>query len=190
MRLMKLDRLVATDVDCRPRKISANVNSRYRREYAGAADADPLQQIDGLVLWTIGQLRTLPIFLLGDWQCSDSVGILTGFLKPSMPRLKWLKLRIWTALSWIATATTSLGDGLADVSNFRLGCFQLTSPPSLLCFGVTGNYGSVIQPEKAFDGRGCYVGSGARYSGLRRQLLGLAWVDDEMRGGNIKWILG
>jgi hypothetical protein len=157
------------------------MNHNSRRGYAGAADADALQVIDGLVLWTIGRLRTLPIFHYGYWLCSDFGATLTGFLKPSTPRLNLLRLKTRTVRFSMMWATFLFDVGAVGASNTRSALFQRMNPPSLLCFDVAVSDESAIQPEKALHGRGCYVGNGAVDSGALRQLLGVTRVDDKMR---------
>lgn len=154
------------------------MNNSNRHGYAGAADADPLQGMDALVLCTACHHHTLPMFHYGYWQCSDLEAFRTSFLKPSTPRLKLLKLRIWISLSLIATETVSLDVGMVEGSNFRLACFLRLNPPSLRCSEATGSQERVIQPEKEFYGLGCYVGSGTGLSGVLRQILAARWLID------------
>ena len=181
---MKLDCLAATDVDCRPRKISANVNSRYRRGYAGSADADPLQGIDAEVLWTACRRHILPVFHYGYWPCSDFGVMLPGYLKPSTPRLNSLRFMTRTVLFSMMLGTFLFDVGAADASNTRSALFQRLSPPSLLCFDVAVSDERAIQPEKGLFGMGCYVGNGAELTGALRQLLAVCGAIDLVRWGN------
>ena len=160
------------------------MNHNCRRGYAGAADADPSEWTDRLVLCTAGHHHTLPIFHYGYWRCSDFGATLTIFLKPSTPRLNSLRFKTRTARFSMMWATFLFDVGAVGASNTRLGFFQRLSPPSLLCFDVAVSNESAIQPEKAFDGRGCYVGNGADHSGVLRQLLAACGAIDLVRWGN------
>jgi hypothetical protein len=169
--------------------ISTNVIRKYRRGYAAAADGDPLRMMAVLVLQVDDESILCQFPFVGDWLCLGFVATHSGFLKPSMthsnsPRVKTRTVRF--SMMW---ATFLFDVGEADASNTRSEFLPQRTPLSLLYFDVTDSQKRVIQPEKAFDGRGCYVGREARHSGVLRQLLGLVWVDIEMRLGNDLWIL-
>ena len=181
---MKHDFMGATDVGRYGRNHFVKMNHSYRRGYAGAADANPLQGIDWLVLCTVGQPNTLPIFHFGYWLCSDLEATLTAFSKQSTPHSKLLKLRTWMSLSLIATATTLPDVVMVEGSNSRLACFLQLNPPSLLYFDVTDSQKRVIQPEKALYGLGCYVDNGREHSGALRQLLAVCGAIDLVRWGS------
>ncbi len=87
------------------------------------------------------------------------------------------------SLSWIATATTSPDVGMVEGSSFRLVCFLLPNPPSLLCFDAIDSQERVIQPDMALYGKGGCVGNGTEPSGALRQILAVCGAIDLMRLG-------
>jgi hypothetical protein len=75
-------------------------------------------------------------------------------------------------------ATFLFDVGAVGASNTRSEFLPRLSPPSLLCFDEADSQNRVIQPEKAFDGRGCYVGNGADHTGVLRQFLAVCGLID------------
>jgi hypothetical protein len=175
---MKPDLMTTADFDCHPRMISISMNSSYRWRETAAAEGDPLQWIDGLVLCTASHHHTLPIFHYGYWLCSDFGATPTEFLKPSTPRLNSLRFKTLTVLFSMMLGTFLFDVGAVVVSNIRLGLFRMMSPLSLLWFELIDSEESVIQPEKAFHRRGCYVGNGAEHSCVLKQHLAACWLMD------------
>ena len=75
-------------------------------------------------------------------------------------------------------ATFLFDVGAVGASNTRSALFQRMNPPNLLCFDIAVSDESAIQPEKALQGRGCYVGIGRVHSGALRQLLAVCGLID------------
>lgn len=181
---LKHDRPAITFVGCSPRMMSANMISSNRSGYAAAADGDPLRMMAALVLQVDDESILCQFPFIGDWLCLGFVAIHSGFSRPSMTHSNSPRVKTRTVRFSMMLAIFLFDVGEADASNTRSEFLPQRTPLSLLYFDVTDSDESAMQPEKAFDGRGCYVGSEARHSSLLRQLLGLVWVDSEMRLGN------